>query len=100
MQRFWGASIGFLMISMLLSIIVGEQSYQAGVRSLLDIDPQLNVAYSALKIIFGIIYLKILRVSWYEAFGIIAFALLVRLFAEGTFTIALIGAMMGRRVVK
>jgi len=42
-------------------------------------------------------YLWILRNRWAEIAGLIAFALLVRYFAEGTFTIALIGVMMGRR---
>jgi len=41
-----------------------------------------------------------LKRSTLEIIGLIGFALLVRLFAEGTFTIALIAAMMGERVVQ
>jgi len=96
-RRFWAASIGYLMLSMLLSIIVGEQSHEAGVHNLLEIDPILNAFYAGLKIVLGMGYLWILRNRWAEIAGLIAFALLVRYFAEGTFTIALIGAMMGRR---
>ena len=85
------------MLSMLLSIIVGEQSHEAGVHNLLEVDPVLNTFYAGLKLLMGAAYLWLLRNSWAEILGILAFALLVRFFAEGTFTIALIGAMMGRR---
>jgi len=47
----------------------------------------------------GIAYLWFLRNTWPEILGVLLFALLVRFFAEGTFTIALIGAMMGRRSI-
>jgi len=96
-KRFWIFSMGYLMLSMLLSIIVGEQSHEAGVHNLLEVDPVLNAFYAGLKILMGAAYLWLLRNSWAEILGILAFALLVRFFAEGTFTIALIGAMMGRR---
>jgi hypothetical protein len=96
-KRFWIFSMGYLMLSMLLSIIVGEQSHEAGVHNLLEVDPVLNAFYAGLKILMGAAYLWLLRNSWAEILGILAFALLVRYFAEGTFTIALIGAMMGRR---
>ena len=98
-RQFWVFSISYLMLSMLLSIIVGEQSQEAGVRNLLEIDPLLNASYSGLKIVMGIAYLLFLRNTWPEILGILLFALLVRFFAEGTFTIALIGAMMGRRSI-
>ncbi|HAB35980.1 MAG TPA: hypothetical protein DCE58_05185 [Cryomorphaceae bacterium] len=88
------------MVSMLLSVVVGEQSHEAGVHNLLETNVSLNVLYSGLKILFGAIYLWGLKRSALEILGIIGFALLVRLFAEGTFTIALIGAMMGERVVQ
>ena len=96
-RRFWAASIGYLMLSMLLRSIVGEQSHEAGVHSLLEIDTILNAFYAGLKIVLGMGYLWILRNRWAEIAGLIAFAILVRYFAEGTFTIALIGVMMGRR---
>lgn len=96
-KRFWAFSIGYLMVSMLLSIIVGEQSHEAGVHNLLEIDPILNAFYAGLKVLMGAAYLWFLRTSWLEMAGLLAFALLVRYFAEGTFTIALIAAMMGRR---
>lgn len=98
-RQFWVFSISYLMLSMLLSIIVGEQSQEAGVRNLLEIDPLLNAYYSGLKIVMGIAYLWFLRNTWPEILGVLLFALLVRFFAEGTFTIALIGAMMGRRSI-
>ena len=98
-KRFWLLSIGYLMLSMLLSIIVGEQSHEAGVHNLLEIDPVLNAFYAGLKMLMGAVYLWFMRNSLLEIGGILAFALLVRYFAEGTFTIALIGAMMGRRVL-
>ncbi len=62
-RRFWAASIGYLMLSMLLSIIVGEQSHEAGVHSLLEIDPILNAFYAGLKIVLGMGYLWILAES-------------------------------------
>ena len=74
-RRFWAASIGYLMLSMLLSIIVGEQSHEAGVHSLLEIDPILNAFYAGLKIVLGMGYLWILRNRWAEIAGLIAFAL-------------------------
>ena len=92
--------MSYLMVSMLLSVVVGEQSHEAGVHNLLETNVPLNVLYSGLKILFGAIYLWGLKRSSLEILGIIGFALLVRLFAEGTFTIALIGAMMGERVVQ
>ena len=93
--------IGYLMLSiLLLRIIVGEQSHEAGVHNLLETNVPLNVLYSGLKILFGAIYLWGLKRSTLEIIGLIGFALLVRLFAEGTFTIALIAAMMGERVVQ
>ena len=97
-KHFWAASIGYLMVSMLLSIIVSHQSSIAGVK-LIDTYLDIQIGYVLLKLLFGVLYLRIIRLSWYETLGLIAFALLVRLFAESTFTIALIGAMMGRRVV-
>jgi len=97
---FWAWTIGYLMLSILLSIIVGEQSHEAGVHNLLETNVPLNVLYSGLKILFGAIYLWGLKRSILEIIGLIGFALLVRLFAEGTFTIALIAAMMGERVVQ
>ncbi len=98
-KAFWAFSIGYLMLSMLLSIIVGEQSHEAGVHNLLEVDRVLNAFYAGLKILMGAAYLWFLRNSWPELAGLLAFALLVRYFAEGTFTIALIGAMMARRAV-
>ncbi|MDG1252864.1 MAG: hypothetical protein P8N56_04220 [Schleiferiaceae bacterium] len=88
------------MMSMLLSIIVGERSHAAAVHNLLEMDPVLNAVYAGLKIIMGAAYLWFMRNHWAEIVGLLAFSLLVRLFAEGTFTIALIGAMMGRRWVQ
>lgn len=98
-KRFILLSIGYLMLSMLLSIIVGEQSHEAGVRSLLDVSPALNFLYAGLKLLMAAAYMWTLRNTLTEIAGILAFALLVRYFAEGTFTIALIGAMMARRML-
>jgi len=39
----------------------------------------------------------LLERNWLEILLVVAFGLLVRFFAEGTFTITLIGAMMGMR---
>jgi hypothetical protein len=98
-REFWLYSILYLLLSMLFSIIVGEYSYDIGVK-ILEEYPMMKVAYSGMKIVLGIAYLMFLERPWIEILFVIAFTLLIRFFAEGTFTIALIGAMMGMRFVK
>ncbi len=71
-KRFRAFSIGYLMLSMLLSIIVGEQSHEAGVHNLLEIDPVLNAFYAGLKMLMGAAYLWFLRNSLLEIGGIVA----------------------------
>ena len=97
-KRFWYYTIGYLMLSMLLSIVVGQQSYESGTRNLLDTYPSLNVIYAVFKVAFAAYYLGIIKVYFWEIIGLIGFALIIRFFAEGTFTIAIIGAMMAKRI--
>jgi|TARA_B110000503_G_scaffold104727_1_gene156277 hypothetical protein len=93
---FWVYTIGYLMASMLLSIVVGEQSYEIGVK-ILEAYPVLQLAYALMKIILGLAYLMLLNRNWIEILLVLCFALCIRAFAEGTFTIVLIGAMMAQR---
>ena len=95
-REFWLFSILYLLISMLFSTIVGEYSYDIGVK-ILEEYPLMQVAYSGIKIVLGVAYLMLLERNWLEITLVIVFALIVRFFAEGTYTIALIGAMMGMR---
>lgn len=96
--EFWLFSILYLLISMLFSIIVGEYSYDIGVK-ILEEYPIMQFSYAIIKVILGAAYLMLLERNWLEILLVVAFALLVRFFAEGTFTITLIGAMMGMRFV-
>ena len=95
-REFWLFSILYLLISMLFSIIVGEYSFDMGVK-ILEEYPLMQVSYSGMKIVLGVAYLMLLERNWLEITLVIVFALIVRFFAEGTFTITLIGAMMGMR---
>ena len=98
--RFWLVSLAYLMASMLVSIIQGEQSFEAGVRALIDVDMGLRALYIAVKILLGAGYLRWVGHNLWQIALLIAFALGIRMFAEGTFTIVLIGAAMAWRLTK
>ena len=83
---------------MLVSIIQGEQSFEAGVRSLIDVNLNIRIAYIAIKIGLGMAYLRIVGHNLWQIALMIAFALGIRMFAEGTFTIVLIGSAMAWRL--
>lgn len=97
-RPFWLWSIAFLMFSMFVSIVVGEEKHALGIDPLGI--PWVRNLYAGLKIALGIGYARIIGFRWTWVLGLVAFALLVRTFAEGTFTVALIGAAMAYRVMK
>ena len=97
-RRFWLWSLGFLLLSMFVSIVVGEEKHALGFDPLGI--PWVRNLYAGIKIVLGIAYVRIIGFRWAWVAGLVVFALLVRTFAEGTFTVALIGAAMAYRVVK
>lgn len=97
-RRFWLWSIAFLMVSMFVSIVVGEEKHALGFDPLGI--PWVRNLYAGLKIALGLGYARAVGFKWTWVFGLVAFALLVRTFAEGTFTVALIGAAMAYRVMR
>ena len=96
-KRFWYYTIGYLMLSILLGIFTGP-SYESGLHNLLDTYPSLHIIYAVFKVALAACYLRIIKVYFWEIIGLIGFALIIRFFAEGTFTIAIIGAMMAKRI--
>ena len=96
-RRFFLWTIVFLMASMLVSIIVGEEKHALGFDPL-AIGWVRNL-YAVLKIALGLAYARIIGFHWPWVLGLICFALLVRTFSEGTFTVALIGAAMAYRTL-
>ena len=65
--------------------ILLSKSYESGVNNLLETYYWLHLVY------------EVFKVHYWEIIGIVASALIIRFFAEGTFTIDIIGAMMGKR---
>lgn len=94
---FWLWSIGFLMLSMFVSIVVGEEKHALGFDPLGI--PWVRNLYAGIKIALGTAYVRVIGFRWIWVMGLVGFALLVRTFAEGTFTVALIGAAMAYRTL-
>jgi hypothetical protein len=94
-RSFWLWTSGFLLVSMLVSIVVGEEKHALGFDPLGI--PWVRNAYAGLKIALGLGYARAVGYRWGWVVGLVGFALLVRTFAEGTFTVALIGAAMAHR---
>ena len=94
-RRFFLWTVAFIMVSMFISIIVGEEKQALGFDPLGI--PWVRNLYTVLKIALGLAYARIIGFHWPWVLGLICFALLVRTFAEGTFTVALIGAAMAYR---
>ena len=94
-RRFFLWTVAFIMVSMFISIIVGEEKQALGFDPLGI--PWVRNLYAVLKIALGLVYARIIGFHWPWVLGLICFALLVRTFAEGTFTVALIGAAMAYR---
>ncbi|KRO72494.1 MAG: hypothetical protein ABR83_05575 [Cryomorphaceae bacterium BACL18 MAG-120924-bin36] len=96
-RSFWLWSIGFLMLSMFVSIVVGEEKHALGFDPLGI--PWVRNLYAGIKIALGLAYVRIVGFNWLWVAGLVIFALVVRTFAEGTFTVALIGAAMAYRTL-
>ncbi len=96
-RRFFLWTVAFIMVSMFISIIVGEEKQALGFDPLGI--PWVRNLYAVLKISLGLAYARIIGFHWPWVLGLICFALLVRTFAEGTFTVALIGAAMAYRTL-
>ena len=96
-RRFWLWTLGFLLVSMFISIVVGEEKHALGFDPLGI--PWVRNAYAALKIALGLGYARAVGFRWMWVLGLVGFALLIRTVAEGTFTVALIGATMAYRTV-
>lgn len=94
-RRYWLWTLGFLLLSMFVSIVVGEEKHALGFDPLGI--PWVRNAYAGLKIALGLVYARAVGFRWGWVLGLVGFALLVRTFAEGTFTVALIGATMAYR---
>ena len=94
-RRFFLWTVAFIMVSMFISIIVGEEKQALGFDPLGI--PWVRNLYAVLKIALGLAYARIIGFHWTWVLGLVCFALLVRTFAEGTFTVALIGAAMAYR---
>lgn len=94
-RRFFLWTIVFIMVSMFISIIVGEEKQALGFDPLGI--PWVRNLYAVLKIALGVAYARIIGFHWPWVLGLVCFALLVRTFAEGTFTVSLIGAAMAYR---
>lgn len=94
-RRFFLWAIVFIMVSMFISIIVGEEKQALGFDPLGI--PWVRNLYAVLKIALGVAYARIIGFHWPWVLGLVCFALLVRTFAEGTFTVGLIGAAMAYR---
>ncbi|MFY9517828.1 MAG: hypothetical protein WAP42_00615, partial [Schleiferiaceae bacterium] len=61
--------------------------------------PWVRNLYAGVKIALGLAYVRIVGFNWLWVAGLVIFALVVRTFAEGTFTVALIGAAMAYRTL-
>ncbi|MBM3434575.1 MAG: hypothetical protein FJX93_07465 [Bacteroidetes bacterium] len=96
-RSFWLWSLSFLLVSMFVSIVVGEEKHALGFDPLGI--PWVRNAYAGLKIALGLGYARAVGFRWSWVLGLVGFALLVRTFAEGTFTVALIGAAMAYRTL-
>jgi hypothetical protein len=85
------------MLSMFVSIVVGEEKHALGFDPLGI--PWVQNLYAGIKIALGLAYVRIVGFNWLWVAGLVIFALVVRTFAEGTFTVALIGAAMAYRTL-